>query len=47
MKVIRSDERLGRMAGNLDDLYHELVSIQQRYLELKSGRAPVQGPRVQ
>jgi hypothetical protein len=47
LKVIRSDDRLGRMAGNLDDLYHELGSIQQRYMELKSARSPVQGPRVQ
>ena len=50
MKVIRSDERLGQMAGNLDNLYHELVSIQQRYIDVKTGRVPTgpnQGPRLQ
>jgi len=52
MKVVRSDPRLGQMAGNLDNLYHELVSIQQQYINVRTTgdpqRAPVspaQGPR--
>ena len=54
MKVIRSDPRLGDKAGHLDDLYHELVSVQQQYIKIKAvgsaGRAPSQstvGPRQQ
>ncbi len=47
MKVIRTDERLGRMAGNLDTLYHELNSIQQQYVKVRTERAPAQGPRIQ
>ena len=50
MKVIRSDARLGQMAGNLDNLYHELVSIQQQYFKVKAERGPArpsQGPRAQ
>lgn len=49
MKVIRSDERLGRMAGNLDNLYYELVAIQQQYVRVKDASAPAgpgQGPRT-
>jgi hypothetical protein len=52
MKVINSDPRLQKMAGNLDDMYHELVGIQTQYLKIKastmSDRAPakpVDGPR--
>jgi len=50
MKVIRTDERLGRMAGNLDNLYHELASIQQQYVKVRTERGPArpsQGPRIQ
>jgi hypothetical protein len=48
MKVIRSDERLGRMAGNLDNLYLELASIQQQYLKVRAGSAATPpGPRAQ
>jgi hypothetical protein len=41
MKVIKSDDRLGSMAGNLDDLYRELVGIQQQYIRVKT--AEMQG----
>jgi hypothetical protein len=49
LKIIRSDDRLGRMAGNLDDLYHELASIQQAYFKARSEQParPSQGPRLQ
>ena len=36
MAVIRSDERLGEMAGELDELHMERYRLQRRYLELKS-----------
>lgn len=36
MAVIRSDERLGEMAGELDQLHMERYRLQRRYLELKS-----------
>lgn len=53
MKVINSDPRLKNMAGNLDQLYTELLGIQQKYLRIKASsdasRAPAkaaEGPRV-
>ena len=36
MDVIRSDARLGEMAGELDELHLERYRLQRRYLELKS-----------
>jgi hypothetical protein len=52
MKVINSDPRLQKMAGNLDDMYHELVGIQTQYLKIKASTMgdrtpakPVDGPR--
>jgi hypothetical protein len=52
MKVINSDPRLQKMAGGLDDMYHELVGIQTQYLKIKASTmsdrkpaAPVEGPR--
>lgn len=36
MDVIRSDPRLGEMAGELDELHMERHRLQRRYLELKS-----------
>ena len=36
MKAIKSDLNLERMAGNLDRLYYELVSVQQQYIKVKS-----------
>jgi septum formation topological specificity factor MinE len=36
LKVIRTDERLGKMAGNLDNLYMELLQVQQQYVKAKS-----------
>lgn len=36
LKVIQSDDRLGKMAGNLDKLYYELLGVQQQYLKVKN-----------
>jgi hypothetical protein len=53
LKVINTDPRLQKMAGNLDDLYHDLVGVQTRYLKIKAASAsdrapakPVEGPRT-
>lgn len=40
MKVTNSDPRLADMAGELDDLYRELVTVQNRYAELQPDEAP-------
>jgi hypothetical protein len=38
MKVINSDPRLQKMAGHLDDLYHELAEVQSRFGTIKDGQ---------
>lgn len=52
LKMIRSDPRLGDMAGRLDNLYTELNSVQRKYIKVKTDQMPEQttrhelGPRV-
>jgi hypothetical protein len=43
-KVIKSDDRLGSMAGNLDNLYHELVGVQTQYLKVKAAELQAKEP---
>lgn len=40
MKMIRSDPRLGQMAGRLDDLYYELNSVRQKYVKVRTDQMP-------
>ena len=54
LRVIRTDPKLGDMAGNLDKLYFELLGVQRQYLRVKGITAapekdaakPAEGPRV-
>lgn len=55
MKVINSDPRLQKMAGHLDDLYHELHAEQSRLTAARAAldadaipvtAKPASGPRV-
>jgi hypothetical protein len=52
LKIIRTDDRLGKMAGNLDGLYMELLQVQQQYIKVKGAEGqskesadPAQGSR--
>jgi hypothetical protein len=54
LRVIRTDPKLQSLAGNLDDLYYELLDVQKQYLKVKSASqtekapaAPAEGPRIQ
>ncbi len=53
MRVIRSDPKLGDMAGRLDELYYELLDVQKQYMKVKgiaipdnTPAKPAEGPRV-
>jgi septum formation topological specificity factor MinE len=45
MTIIKSDPRLGQMAGHLDDLYFELTSVKQKYVKIKTDDLPEQTTR--
>jgi len=43
-KVINSDPRLQQMAGHLDDLYHEMASVRQQYILVRTMDQPSRTP---
>jgi len=46
MKVVNGDPRLQEKAGHLDDLYHELASVQREFGKAQAATAKDQPPKV-